>query len=396
MPKLTSRDGFALPMALLVMIVLTAGIAAGFAATSAEVVSNAAHRSDNRAYNMAEAGLEQFLNRRKETDFCKNATGHPAGSSTGGVVSATLCLVDPADPTADSEWTRVSLTGGYADITSVLVRKFIVDSLPALFFIRSVGVDSSVKLSGGTSTVFASRAVGMYAAWTKQVVNVQGAWFALAGLTKNGNAGTIDGTDYCSAANGGGKPAVAGAMVPNGGQFSGSTGAFAGSPPLDTTKTFAQIKSSVKLDWAGIRNGAIQADFNVPSPDAFPNSTWFTSNPNAWPVIKIHGVFTLPSPGRGMIIADSDFTISGTNMWDGVVLIGGALTSNGNNTTSGATLSGLNYLIDGLTPGGSTDNSTANGTKTYTYNSCNVEKAANGLRIYKPWNNTWLDNVPVW
>ncbi len=394
MPKLTSRDGFALPMALLVMIVLTAGIAAGFAATSAEVVSNAAHRSDNRAYNMAEAGLEQFLNRRKEAGFC--AAANSGGSSTNSVVITTSCLVDPADPTADSEWTRVSLTGGYADVKSVLVRKFITDTLPALFFIRSIGVDSSIKLSGGTSTVFATRAVGMYAAWTKQVVDVQGAWFALSGLTKNGNSGQITGVDQCTAGNGGGQPTVAGAMVPSGGQFAGSATALSGSPPLDTSKTFAQIKASVKLDWAGIIAGSVPADFDVPTV-AFPSAAWFTANPNAWPVIHVHSNnFALPSPGQGMIIADSNFVISGSNMWNGIVLIGGALTSNGNNTTSGATYSGLNYLIDGLVPAGSSDNSDANGQKTYVYNSCNVSKAATGLRIYKPMNNTWLDNVPVW
>ena len=153
----------------------------------------------------------------------------------------------------------------------------------------------------------------------------------------------------------------------------------------------------MNIDWAGIRfSGAVAADFNVPSPDQFPSSTWFTSNPNAWPVIKIHGVFSLPTAGRGMIIADSDFTISGSNMWNGIVMVGGALTSNGNNTTSGATFAGLNYLLAGEAPPNSSDDSQANGTKTYVYNSCNVSQAAAGLRIYKPWNNTWLDNVPVW
>jgi Tfp pilus assembly protein PilX len=391
--KLNSRDGFALPMALIVMIVLTAGIAAGFAATSAEITSNAAHRSDNRAYNMAEAGLETFLNERKTAGFCSLANS--SGASTGGVVSSGVCLADPADPLADSEWTRVQLTGGYANVTSVNVRNFISDALPALFFIRSVGVDSSIKLSGGTSTVFSTRAVGMMAAWTKQVVQVEGAWMALSGLDKHGNSGVISGVDYCPSASGGGKPTVAGAVVPNGGLFMGQTPAFSGSPALDTTRTFAQIKASTKLDWAGIVAGAIPADFDVP-PASFPTAAWFTSNPNAWPVIHVHSsTFTLPAPGQGMIIADNDFTISGSNMWNGIVLVGGSLTSNGNNTTSGATFSGLNFLLGG-TPTISTDSSSANGTKTYVYNSCNVEKAASGLRIYKPWNNTWLDNVPVW
>src|SRR5205085_12346339 len=114
---------------------------------------------------------------------------------------------------------------------------------------------------------------------------------------------------------------------------------------IDSTRTFAQIKASVKLDWAGILGGSITPDFVVPPDANFPDQTWFTSNPNAWPVIRIHKSFSFPNPGRGMIIADSDFSISGSNMWDGIVMIGGKLTSNGNNTTSGATYAGLNYQI---------------------------------------------------
>jgi Tfp pilus assembly protein PilV len=384
MPKLNRPDGFALPMALLVMVVLTAGIAAGFAATSAEVITNAAHRGDNRSYNLAEAGLEQFLANRKEGSYC-------LGSSTGGVISSNLCMDDPAASNADSEWVHLTMTGGYADVKSVILRHYISDSLPAIVFIRSVGVDQSIKLTGGTSADSGVRAVGMYAAWGKAVVDVKGAWFALSGLTKNGNAGTIDGADQCGAS-----PTLAGAVIPAG-QFTGSTTAFSGSPAIDTSKTFDQIKSSVKLDWAGILAGSITADFDVPNPDNFPSANWFSTNPTAWPTIRVRTTpFTLPNAGRGMIIADGDFTISGSNMWDGIVLIGGKLTSNGNNTTAGATLSGLNYLINGQNPGASSDDSDANGQKTYVYNSCNVQKASAGIRVYKTWNNTWLDNVPVW
>jgi hypothetical protein len=393
MPKLNRRDGFALPMALLVMVVLTAGIAAGFAATSAEVVTNAAHRGDNRAYNLAEAGLEQFMANRKEGTYC-------TGSSTGGVVTANQCLVDPAATNADSEWVHITMTGGYADVKSVLVRKYGNDSIPAIFFIRSVGVDQSTKLMGiktlGISADTGARAVGMYAAWSKTVVDVKGAWFALSGLTKQGNAGTIDGHDQCSQADGGGEATLAGAVVPAG-QFSGDVSPFSGSPAIDTTQTFNSIKSQIKIDWAGILAGSISADFYVTTASDFPSANWFAANPDAWPTIRIHASsFTLPNAGRGMIITDGDFVISGSNMWDGIVLIGGKLTSNGNNTTSGATMSGLNYLINGQSPGASSDDSDANGQKTYVYNSCNVQKASTGIRVYKSWNNTWLDNIPVW
>jgi Tfp pilus assembly protein PilX len=391
MPKLNSRDGFALPMALLVMVVLTAGIAAGFAATSAEVITNASHRGDNRAYNLAEAGLEQFMANRKEGAYCDS-------SFVAGVKTANLCLADPAASNASQvEYKRIDLTGGYANITATLVRVYAADTIPAIFLIRAVGVDKSVKLTGATMSDSGARAVGMLAAWSKSVVNVKGAWYAMSGLHKNGNAGLIDGHDQCTLADGGGQPTLPGAVVPSGGQFTGDPDPFSGSPPIDTSKTFDQLKNDTKLDWAGILNGSIEADFYVPSPDAFPDASWFSTHPNDWPTIRVHATsFTLPNEGRGMIIADGDFTINGSNMWDGIVLIGGKLTSNGNNTTAGATMSGLNYLIDGTSPGASSDDSDANGQKTYVYNSCNVEKASKGLQQYRTMTNTYMDQISVW
>jgi hypothetical protein len=375
MIRIRLKQGFALPMALMVMVVLTAGIAAGYAATSSEIVTNSAHRAETRAYNLAVAGLEQFLARRNEVGFCSN------------------CLTDPTAAVADSEWTTVPFTRGYALVTSVRVRKHITDTLPALFFIRSMSVDSTTKISGALSDVTASRTVGIYATWNTATVNVQGAWFALSGLLKNGNAGRIDGQDNCPSADGGGKPTLAGAVVPSGGQFSGDPTPFQGSPPIDTSKTFAQMRDNSKLDWAGILAGSITPDFDVPSV-SFPSASWFSSNPNSWPIIRIRRPrdFTLPNAGRGMIIVDSNFVISGSNMWDGIVLVGGALTSNGNNTTAGATFAGLNYLLGG-TPAMSSDDSDANGQKTYVYNSCNVEKASKGLQAYKTWNNTYIDVI---
>ena len=56
-----TRAGFALPMVLLVMVVLTAGIAAGFAATSSEIITNAAHRGDTLARDRRRDGSSARL-----------------------------------------------------------------------------------------------------------------------------------------------------------------------------------------------------------------------------------------------------------------------------------------------------------------------------------------------
>jgi hypothetical protein len=102
-----------------------------------------------------------------------------------------------------------------------------------------------------------------------------------------------------------------------------------------------------------------------------------------------------------MIIADSDFVINGSNMWNGIILVGEQLISDGNNTVAGATLSGLNFLVNGQTPtlttqSQATDNSTANGQKTYVYNSCYVSRAAQRLRRYVTMPNSWMDNLTSW
>src|SRR5438132_7069818 len=111
-PSLSSRKGFALPLAILLITVLTAALAAGFAGTTSEFVSNAAVRGQARAVNLAETGLEQFLALRSQSGFCAHCS-------------------DPV--TADSEWTRVSLPGGYADVVAVRVRPEIDSARPAFY-----------------------------------------------------------------------------------------------------------------------------------------------------------------------------------------------------------------------------------------------------------------------
>jgi hypothetical protein len=367
---LKNRKAFALPMSLLVIVVLSASLAAGLTATSAEITTNSATKSQNRAYTLAQTGLEQFMVMRNQSGWCQN------------------CAADPV--VADSEWTRVSLPGGYADVVAVKVRPMI-GTENALYFIRSKGVDTSVKLNAAAGATYAERTVGVYANWNIATIKVKAAWLSLSGLNKDGT-GVISGVDQC-----GEEPDVAGVTVPKGDlHVNGTTFNPGGSPPVDTSSSFAQLKANTNIDWAAIMNGAIQADITIPG-QSFPSGGTFSADPDYWPVIRIKtNDYSLPNQGRGIIIADSNFIISGSNMWDGVVLVGGKLTSNGNNTTAGATLSGLNFLIGG-TPGNSTvDDANANGQKTYVYDSCNVEKATKNLRRYTAIPNSWVDNVASW
>lgn len=367
--RLSSRKGFALPLTIFIITVLVAGLAAGLTGASAEYTANAAARGQGRAFDFAQTGLDQFVALRGQTNWCQHC-GNPI--------------------TADSEWTRVSFTGGYADVVAMKVRPMIGTS-SALYFIRSTGVDTTVKLSGAGVADFAQRVVGVYATWNTATINVKAAWLSLSGLVKNGT-GVISGIDQC-----GMQPSVAGVMVDKGDlQVKGGSFNPLGSPPVDTSNTFAQLKSQTNIDWAGILAGSLAADITIPG-QSFPSGATFDADTTYWPVIRIHtNNYSLPNHGRGTIVADSDFTISGSNMWDGIVMVGGMLTSNGNNTMSGATLTGLNFLIGGTPSLSNVDDSDANGQKTYVYNSCSIADATSHLMRYGVIPNSWLDNLATW
>ena len=98
-----------------------------------------------------------------------------------------------------------------------------------------------------------------------------------------------------------------------------------------------------------------------------------------------------------MIIATGNVSINGNLTWHGVLLVGGNITSNGNNgggtigtdsVMAGATVSGLNVKLGMTVP----DPSTANGTKQYQYDSCEVAKATTTMGSLVTLRNTWVDN----
>ena len=236
----------------------------------------------------------------------------------------------------------------------------------------------------------------MYATWNTTTMKVSAAWLSLSGLNKNGT-GLISGIDQC-----GKQPPVAGVMVDSGDLVvSGSKlpprGFAAGGHVQHVRRSSRGRRASTgtasSMAAVSLRTSTIPGD-------AFPSASDFDNDPSYWPVIRVHtNGYSLPNRGRGIIIADSNFVINGSNMWDGILLVGGQLTSDGNNVTAGATLSGLNFLINGGTPTSGKkdiDNSDANGQKAYVYNSCNVANAASRMRRYVVMPNTWNDNVSSW
>lgn len=351
------RRGFAIPIAILVIAVLTIMIAGGFSLVSAERRSVADQRSQISAFRIAEQGLELFLVRRDSL-----MQGKPSYSKVPGAVPDTVVINVP---------------GGYAEVTLTRLRP-VRGSQSGLYVARSRGVETANAYAGSPQAV---RTVAQYVLWEPASMQVLAGWTALSGLQKNGNAGTLGGIDLC-----GDSAAVAGVVVPVNPGYEGKTVAV-GNPPVDSV-----APDSVAIDWNGIVNGnLITPTLVIPGaawPTAAMTASFADTGSRYYPIIRVNGNFVLPTSGTGMLIVTGTLTVNGSTGWRGVILVGDDITSNGSNSIQGATVSGLNTKLGTYIP----DPSTANGTKQYNYNSCEVAKATTTMGALVTLRNTWVDN----
>lgn len=383
------REGFALPLAILVIAALTATLAAAFSSVTAEIATNSAQRSESRAFAMAESGLEEYLARR--TYHCTARSGY-----------APTC---GSPPLVVVESVTVSLEGGYAVVVARRIRRAVGTTVPATYLVRSRGVDTIAPFNGATRTIFGERIVAQYVIWNSKSIQVLSGWTSLSGLDKNGNSGSLTGVDNCPAGSGGGAPPVAGVSVPDVPGYTGFN-RTSGSPGISTLGSQATANAAVKIDWNGIVNGgAVTADYTFSVGSAVPGglvSAW--ADPTQYPVVHVtgNGTFTI-NDGQGLLIIDGAATMNGNTTWNGIIMAGGNMSSNGNNTVNGAIMTGMNMklkpaelLAAGFGTTYPTGGDTGNGTKNMSYNSCEVSKAASRFGTFKVIPNAWMDNYTTY
>jgi type II secretory pathway pseudopilin PulG len=355
MVRLRNRNGFAIPAAILVIGILSISLAAGFSLVIAERRGVDDQKAQVSAFVLAEQGLQMFFVRRDSLGF--NST--PPATREGPV--------------------RIYMKGGYADVELDLV-KANQGSLAGLYVVRSKGVQTQGAIGGTPAGV---RTVAQYAAWEPASFNVLAGWTAIQGIVKNGKSGQFLGVDAC-----GDSAALAGVAVPTVPGFnrplSADSTEYIGDNP-------SELAEAVLIKWAGIiAKTALTPAYTIP-PNTLPSFTDTTF----YPTILIIGDApssmwdNMPAAGgRGMLIVTGNISSLGSNFnWKGIVLVGGDITGNGSSNIQGAIISGLNWKL-----GQPVVVDTANGTKNYSYNSCEVAKALRGLGALVPLQNTWVDN----
>lgn len=365
-----SRRGFALPMAIFVIAILTVTVAASFLAAGTERRIVDSQEAQARAYNVAQAGLERYLADRSTLPGL-GFNGEPTAAELSTSAQDRPWPVAVGTSTATVRIFKVRASSGTPGTAAYI---------PAMYAVQSEGTDATGRLTGTGS---ARRTVGQLVQYVQGNLGVLAGWTSLSGLRKAGSSGTLSGTDNCGQA-----AAVAGIAVPNGG-FSGNDAAISGNPAINYLGTQAETNAKVKINWPAIKSqNAIPADFV----DTWPTSAQYDVA-TFWPVIHWTGDRTIDLPKihanqRGMLIVDGDLTIGGSVTWDGIILVGGNITSNGNNTVYGAVVTGLDEKL-----GEDVVSSDAgNGTKIYQYDSCNVTQATAAMGTLRPMVNTWTDN----
>jgi Tfp pilus assembly protein PilX len=349
-----SRHGAALPVVILLMVILALSLTAAFTLNSNEMRSVDNQEEQVAAFALAESGRERYLQDRASFGF----VGEPAATES-------IRVVQPA---------------GYAD---VVVTRFRVSAggRPGLYALRSTGVRVNPRMPGVPA---ATRTVGQIFKWETGNMNVPGAWTSLSGINKNGGSGIFSGVDEC-----GMLPAVGGVAVPTAPGYTQSGGASipAGNPPIKDLGPQPASNDSARVDWAGVLSGSSLVPSVTIPPQTFPSAAAFADT-TYWPIIKVTGDLVLPANGRGVLIVTGNFTIGGGQSWDGVLLVGGTVTSNGSTTIRGAAVSGLNKQLGMAVPA----SDIANGTKTFQYNSCLVARALRPFAGIVPLDNAWADN----
>jgi hypothetical protein len=359
--RLLGDEGFALVAVLMLLIGLSALAAAGYLSSDTDYRITQNHRASQRAFYVADAGLEHFMGQGKLVPDDTVTYNHPDGTV--------------------QVWATQVVS---------------VDDSSTLFQLTSIGTHSAPE--GGVSTRQLSTIVLHKAA----SIAVNAAITAPAGLHKNGVSGSVDGNDRASPSDCpvGGTENVAGLEVPptgfsmsGGGKGKGgSPPGFSGNPAIDSTKTPTQMFQDMGINagvWQGLRDGTFaEADYVV-STDGYP--TFGTDvAADEWPVIVIdqssYGINPAQS-GRGTLVVYGDLDISGSFSWDGLILVGGEVISNGNNHIQGSVIAGLNLLLGG-SPG---DVELGNGSWDYGYHSCNVLNALKGIGWPVEEPGTWYE-----
>lgn len=372
-PRRSDERGISLLLTMLLVLLLLVAVTGAAMRTTAERRSSLDMAAQVDAFALAQSGIDRYLE-----------------------AHTTM-------PTSFPDSASYDMTGGRAVATLYRFRAAASDTV---FVLVSRG-ENTTQDRYAADAAAAVRTVAQLMRFNAGTLDVPGAWTSLTPMVKNGNSGSLSGVDACTTSP---KPSIPGVALPTvssgnlSPSYTGPTGPIDGNPDnlavaIGTPGSAGTAKEAVDIDWAGIvARTSITPNFyqktTSPASGSFPSNSALSGT--NWPVVFVEGNKTLTNAdvpsggGQGILIVTGDLTMNGNTAWNGIVLVGGTITSNGNNTVLGGIVTGLNVKL-GQSVSGQT---VGNGTKTFRYNSCYIASSMARFGGWQRVRNGWVDNWP--
>jgi len=329
-----AEAGFALPLAIFFMAILTLLLTAAFAKIQGDRRVADSSGAAVTALAMAQSGLQAYIGSR--------AASPP-----------------------DSDSVRINVVGGYADVVARFAQR--LDTLGPLYIVRSTG-HLIVPTEGADPK--ASRTVAQFAQWQNaRTLNTYPAVVtSLQRIYYSAGTVRINKTDSASCGGTVANQLTVRYPIPNppGVTVDGRWGS-----QMDTTL--------VGVDWNTITSGGFSVNYTT------------LSNLNSWSTYLISGNATLSASGSGLLMVTGNLTITASLKWEGVILVGNSIIFSAPvDTVSGLVMTGLNRLTGTFPPSGTVGG--AGQTQVFRYNSCNIHKALQSVTGFTPISNGWVEN----
>jgi len=342
-----TSGGFALVAALLLLVGLSALAAGGLLLASAEASASRSQAGSVRALLAADGALAAFLD---------SARGMPAAG-----------FLDGTDTSLAR--TRIRLEAR---------RLLALDPGRELWRV-------AVEAAYGSGKDRARRMVARLYGLRSVPAHVPAALSALTGVEVVGTGTVIDGRDPGCAAPG--AAVVAGAAVPPGGyeQDPPAPLAAVGAPdtlPMDP----AALLAATSLNWDELLADSGAFDARVPG------ETWPPGD-GGWPAIASDEArleLDAGRSGRGLVAVRGDLVLRDGFRWEGTLLAGGRLVTEGDVTVSGAVLAGLSG------DAGAGPSRLGPGPVRILYDACAVARAGRRAAVAAAVPGTWSEAFSPW
>ncbi len=341
MAQFRSERGFALPITIFLITILTVMLATALARAGSDHEVSDSGQSVVDALAIAESGLHTYMDSV------------------------------PSRP-SDGDSLRFNITGGYADVVVLVLQNPPDQTENEYFVIRSTGY---VINPNQGATPIAQRTVAQMALWQVGRINRIAAIVAANGITTSDEADiVVEGIDQC------GVTAVAGVRLAT---QDAPEGDYKGSPPTWIGETADSVANETQINWQLISDGEFSYDYTDLS-SMTDSSSYY-----------IDGDLTLTTvEGKGLLIVTGDLTTGGLfQKWFGIVLVGGRIIFGVDDQEfRGIVVTGLNEQIAGMPPVLKNKMNKKDRDYKFYYASCNVEDALKALTGLIPINNAWIDN----